>query len=206
MSWGYFVDLRLTLPSDDWTALARRAPRDCPVPASWPARSAFAKAFRSEYWQGLDVPFQKIAFAKAPLWKLLRGDALRSVRPTEDERVDVRLLVLLDKSLLDGAAVIAALFFGAAQQARATGRLAVVNDGTGPGEDGWCFTLARGKVKAAKIEDAGEFGAELAALLYPGVVPVPARPAEQLRGVANGRWGINPMTGAKIWIPGRGAP
>jgi hypothetical protein len=167
MSWAFFVSLHLTVPAAAWQTLAASTPKASPVPADWPDTSDFGKSFRSSYWSGLDESFQKILFAKSPSWTQLKSESVREVS-AEGEVTRVRFLVCLDKSLLENAAVVAALFHAAREVAGAEGELVIANDGTGPDENGWVHTLKSGAIEMKKIADAWEYAEAYGAALFEG--------------------------------------
>ena len=156
MSWGFIACLEVEMSTADWEDVSSHAAKDSNVPKDWPDKSEFGAAFCSEYWLTFAKSFQAILFAKKPGWKDLEKDAVRSVE-TEGGKTKARVLVILDKSVLENAALLAALFYFAATKPTAKGKFVLVNDGTGPDENGWEFSLAKGHVKKKAIDDPWDY-------------------------------------------------
>src|SRR5687767_15019737 len=105
MSWGYFADLRCKLPSKAWTALKKKSPADFPLAADW---SGFESA---ELQSAFKPASAKDTFAKVLSWGVFTEECLR-VEKARDEKVELRVALVLDKSQLDMAGYLGALLEG----------------------------------------------------------------------------------------------
>jgi hypothetical protein len=147
MSWGYIVDLKLTLPSAAWKALRKRRACDVCIAPGWSKLAD--KRLEARFADGWG---ERATFDTMLRDKAYRGaDTIRRLEETSSTAT-IRVCVLCDKSTLDWAYPLVALLH-AARDARAMGTLRIVNDGTAPGEDGVVLTLAKGKLKATRAFD-----------------------------------------------------
>lgn len=105
MSWGFFTDLTLSMPTEEWGTLVRAAPADYDVPRDWPDGSELAVRFRSDHWSRCRASFDEIVFSEAPQWRDLDGASIRVIRH-EGSTTHVRVLTLLDRSQLENAEVL----------------------------------------------------------------------------------------------------
>ena len=159
MSWGFFLDLNLTLPTTEWKRIAKTKTRDHGIEARlW--------GFKDEAYLG--EMFSRNNFENTKI-----GDAVKSFdrddsQGTVDSDGDVtrlRLVQLLDRGgEPDIAKAIAALV--EASKATATGTLRLVNDGSYGGEDGVEIQVARGKLSRKRIKDAQRRSMELGTELF----------------------------------------
>jgi hypothetical protein len=112
VSWGYFADLDISLPTEAWAQRRTRKPTEIALAAGW-------SGLRDK---GLEAAFgrpntREETFAKVVGWACYKsGDALHRIE-REGERTRIRLCLLCDKSLLDLAYPLATLF----EAARAEG-------------------------------------------------------------------------------------
>ncbi len=181
MSWGYFADLRLTLPAKAWNDLRRLKPDDVKLPKGW------FGCEDPDLERGFAMPLgSKQTFAK--LLDACKGKESISTVEESGEETRVRVCLLLDKSELYLARPLAALL-DSSREAGA-GVLRLVNDGTYSGEGGVAIELKKGKLSRRAIdEECREIGEELGMEIFAGVVsgePTSKKPK------------INPFTGKPI--------
>ena len=184
MSWGYFVDLNLTLPQAAWKKLSNRKLGALKLKAGWSGLDDAALE------KSLSRPFSETDTVA----KVLKGKAYHrtdGVYRIEDSdgTTSVRVCILLDKSLLELAYPLAGLLYAAAETAAAKGSLRIVNDGTAPGEDGSIVSLAKKKLTKTKIDDREAIAEELMADLYGDLVSGPIKTKSKPLSR------INPFTG-----------
>jgi hypothetical protein len=124
MSWGYVIELELSLPEPAWDAWRALTLRAFPLPAAWPSEAM------ASY------------FAPAAAGDATLGDALDAGdwqgEPTIERDggvVTVKLLATLDRSLLEVAGTAPALLCGAVQLG-GSGTLLICSDGSAL-EPGW---------------------------------------------------------------------
>jgi hypothetical protein len=170
MSWGYFVDLKLTMPSDVWAKVREQKPGGFPLKAGW---SGFAE-------RSLEKAFGRPWSERDSFSKLLKGKAFHGSESVHhvDEiegHTSIRICLMLDKSTLDLAYPLATLFYAAHESGAASGSLRIVNDGTAAGEDGVEITLTKTKVTKAKIADSFVIVEELMGELYGDLVSAPLK-------------------------------
>jgi hypothetical protein len=185
MSWGYFVDLKLTLKTTAWKKLRDAKPGDTALEPGW---------------SGLEEPSLEKAFGRP--WsedesfvKILKGRAYHGEDTVLhiDERegmTAVRICLMLDKSTLEQAYPLAALLYAARDAG--SGSLRIVNDGTAAGEEGVEITLAKKKITKTAIEDSFVIAEELMAELYGDLV------SNRLKSKSSRRVPINPFTGKPV--------
>jgi hypothetical protein len=162
MGWGFFVELRCTLPTRAWTALKRRTPADFPLDAAW---SGVRDPALLAYFSPPSEALASKTFAEAASGDLF---AVESVR--EEVRVGaktrLRIARLLDREQLGLASVLGALLAGV-QQAGGEGTLALVNDGSYAGEDGHELVVQDGTRRRRALRRYAERRDALIAELYP---------------------------------------
>ncbi len=158
MSWGFFLDLDLTLPTSEWTRLA-------------PTRTG-AHRIDSSWWGFQDPSLGKM-FTAADFDDTTIGAAVElfnraeSVGTVSEEggETKLRLCQLLDRGGDPSIAKsIAALVDASKGSAR--GRLRLINDGTYAGEDGVEIVIADGTLARARVEDSFQIVLELGAEVY----------------------------------------
>jgi hypothetical protein len=189
MSWGYFVDLKLTMPSAAWKKVSDQKAGASKLVAGW---SGLDDA-------GLEKSLGRPFSEGDTLIKVLKGKAYHGTETVhhvdEDDGVTtVRICLLLDKSTLELAYPLATLLFAARDTGVAKGALRLVNDGTAPGEDGVEIALAKKKLTKTKIEDQAAIAEGLIADLYGDLVSarLKAKSSKSPRSM------INPFTGQPI--------
>lgn len=195
MSWGYFAELDLRLPSTALATLKKARPADVPLPAGWSGLND----------RGLEGAFgrrtvKNESFADTLGW--YRREGSRHREQASGDHTALRVLTMLEKSILDEAFPLVTLFF-AAREHGGEGTLRLVNDGTSGGEFGVELTLANGAITSRPIEDdwdlVGRLGEELFALPPPPKGKVAINPVTGLpMAPAAARVAINPFTGQPL--------
>jgi hypothetical protein len=185
MSWGYFADLRLSLPTSAWESLQSRKPLDFRLEKGW---SGLEDASLETSFGRPNTGAED--FANVLAWDCYEGpEAVKQVE-TNGDGTTVRVCLLLDKSLLDLAFPLASLF-EAARASGGSGTLRLVNDGTYSGEDGVELELQDGAIAKKKLENCWEINERLANEIY----NVDAILAADAQGTL---LGVNPFTGQPI--------
>jgi hypothetical protein len=189
MSWGYFVDLKLTMPAAAWKKVSEQKAGASKLAAGW---SGLDDA-------GLEESFGQPFSEGDTLTKVLKGAAYHGPETVHhvdehDGVTSVRICLLLDKSTLELAYPLAALLHAARDTGVAKGALRLVNDGTAPGEDGVEIALVKNKLTKTKVEDQGAIAEEIVGDLYGDLVssPLKAKSSQKPRTM------INPQTGQPI--------
>ena len=159
MSWGYFLDLELTLPTADWDALQRTTAAD--LPKQW---WGFAEA-------DLEDTFGNAGFESAMFHKVFgfwtHGESCVKTVVEADNQTSVHLISHLDKGGDTQVAGTLAAMFEAASKVGGTGRIRLVNDGSYSGEDGVEVTIVDGRLVRSRIEGSNEIAEELGLAVYP---------------------------------------
>ena len=170
MSWGYFVDLNITLPSEAWKKISEQKLGGRKLKSGW---SGFEDA-------ALEKAFVRPFSEDATVAKVLKGKAYHGTETVHrieahGKDTSVRVCLLLDKSTLELAYPLVLAFQSAAELAAAHGSLQIVNDGTAPGENGALLSLAKRKIKRTKIDDSFAVTEQLMAELYGDLVSAPLK-------------------------------
>jgi hypothetical protein len=170
MSWGFFLDLNLSLPTVTWKRLAKTVLNELPIPVGWWGFED--KALEYAFSQPLhdDMCFEEI-FA----WYEHGKDCLREVK-TDGDRTHIRFCTILDKSSLYLSKPFASLV-DAARLESADGTISLVNDGTYAGESGVVVKFANGELERERIEDPWPFVERLGTDIYGDIFTEPARAA-----------------------------
>ncbi len=158
MSWGYFLDVDLTLPTTEWNRLKGESPASVPMPAGW-------WGFED---QGLEGYFHSAEGDSIEIGKALalfpEGESVRTVEPS-GANTKVRVIALLDRGGDTCVAKpFAALLEGA--KATATGYVALINDGSYSGEAGVRISAGGGALTRERIEDHWPIVEALGAQIY----------------------------------------
>lgn len=168
MSWGYFVELDVSLPTSALAGVRKKKPSDIALARGW-------SGLRDE---GLEAAFGRRlttndTFAKTLRWFDGGRPALPSVQREEaaGERTRLRVLTLLDKSLLDHAFPLVALLHEV-RDAGGDGTLRLVNDGTSGGETGVELTITGREIVSRRLDDDWELAGRLGGELFAGPEPV----------------------------------
>jgi hypothetical protein len=167
MSWGFYADLQLALPTATWKEIGEQRPSETVLTPGWSGLAD--KALEAEFAK----PFsEKKTFAQLLASPAYKGaQTINTVKRTKDA-TRVRICVLLDKSTLELAYPLVALLHSAREAG--TGALRLVNDGTYGGEGGAVITLAKGKLTSKRVKDCWPLVEELGQALLatsPGVNP-----------------------------------
>lgn len=178
MSWGFLVDLDITVPTQAWKVLKAERPRDVSLARGWSGlvETSLEEAFGRPY-TGDDT------FAKVLKWKW--GPESIVLHEPVGDRTRIRVCVVLEKSQLDHAFPLAALL-EAARTVGGAGSLRFVNDGTSGAEDGSQLTLADGTIEATPLEAYEDHLDALTGELFKREATRSAKPM------------INPFTGKPI--------
>ena len=124
MSWAFLADLRIEIPTAAWERVRAMKPAEVTLAPGWSGLKD----------KGLEADFARPVtrgetFAETLAWDgYTTRDALQRVE-IEGTTTKVRVVAVLDKSLLDYAHPLAALF-EAARAERGSGSFRLVNDGT----------------------------------------------------------------------------
>ncbi|MBL8716042.1 MAG: hypothetical protein JNL79_08600 [Myxococcales bacterium] len=158
MSWGYFLELDLTLPTEAWARIQKS------TADTWPAEPGFFGLKE----KGLEDMFLGKLFAGWTIGKAFALVGRRNITKavTEGDVTRLRVVTLLDKSGDTEIARPFASLFLAAQAHGGEGRLTLVNDGTYSGEEGVVLTLAKGKVKTERVKNCWDYVERLGAELF----------------------------------------
>jgi hypothetical protein len=181
MSWGYFADLQLALPSEAWKQLRLQKPGE--LPRGWFGLND----------AGLEKSFARPLGSKDGFAKLLEAPAYNGGETicTVEEAggvVRVRVCLLLDKSQLELAQPLAALL-EIARLHDGEGALRLVNDGTYSGEGGVAIELRSSELERRSLEDeCQEIADELAGEIFAAATPK----------TKSGKPKINPFTGKPV--------
>lgn len=161
MSWGYFLDMELDLPSAAWERLKTATAGAHEVPPTWWQLQdlELAQSF-STAGEDADVTFEDAVA------RYTRDGAIGTVE-TEGDITSIHVSTLLDKSLLSEAKPFSALL-EAARTAGGSGALRLVNDGTYEGEGGVVITLADGALAHEAIDDPWPWVEKLGTELFGG--------------------------------------
>lgn len=153
MSWGYFLDLNLTLPTSEWKRLGKTKTGDHHIAPEW---WGLAEAGLAERFTAPD--FDRTTLAQA-IATFRREEAIGKVE-VAGANTKIRVCALLDRGGDPGIAKSIAALVDAAK-AKAKGTLRLVNDGSYAGEDGVEITVARGKLSRKAITDCVEYSQKL---------------------------------------------
>lgn len=158
MSWGFFLDLDLTLPTSEWARLAPTKTSDHRIAAGW---WGFQDPSLGKMFTAADFDDTKLGEA-VELFN--RAESIGTVTEAGGETT-LRLCQLLDRGGDPSIAkCIAALVD--ASKASARGRLRLVNDGTYSGEGGVEIIVADGRLARASVEDSFVIVLQLGAEVY----------------------------------------
>jgi hypothetical protein len=130
MSWGYICKLVAKIPQDKWEAWQQLTPSKFALPADWPSAEL--------------VSYFKPQTPADDTFKACLGYDSWEPAPSieQGETVEVKLVTVLDRSLLHVAGVLPALLRGA-HEVGGQGSLLICSDGSAE-EAGWQCTVAGG--------------------------------------------------------------
>lgn len=160
MSWGYFLDLELTVPTREWKRLL--AVEGAALPAGW-------WGFRADDLEarfGGASFFDRVTFKKA-LTFFKEGRSARKSIEEADGHTTVRVTTLLDRSGDTLVAKPVAAAFDAAAKVGGSGHVQLVNDGSYSGEAGVSVTIEGGALVRARLADVGALRERLSVTVYP---------------------------------------
>lgn len=161
MSWGYFADLQLTVPTKAWAELRARTPGAVTLERGWSGLED----------QELESAFSQPFAVGDTFARILAGPAFNTAEALNRAAADgagtsARVCLMLDKSSLELAYAMAALFHAARSVDGTKGTFRLVNDGTYSGESGVVLTLSDGKIAKERIKDLFALVDELAAEIF----------------------------------------
>ena len=162
MSWGYFLDLNLTLPTDEWTRLAQTKTSDHAVTSAW---WGFREAELGDMFSAADFDDMTLGDAVA---LFARAESVGNVINTGEETT-IRLAQLIDRGGDPSIAKpIAALVD--ASKASARGVLRMINDGTYSGEDGIEIEAKDGDLARKPLNGWQKYAMQVGAEIYGGAL------------------------------------
>ncbi len=174
MSWGYYLDLELSLPTAEWTRL--QSTKGGVLPAKW---WGFKNADLEDLYGGLD-DYDDVTFKKVFTFWTDGKSAAKSVTESKGTTT-VKLTVVIDRGGDTQVVKPVAAFFDAAA-AVGSGRIRLVNDGSASGENGVEVTIADGVLVRSKVVDR-ELRDTLFARVYPDLAAtvdkLTSRPAKK---------------------------
>lgn len=158
MSWGYFLDVELELPTAEWQRLVNQTPISVGLPDGW---WGFQDPTLDRYFSGPEG--DGLAIGEA-VGMFPDGESIARVEH-DGGRTRVRIVAHLDRSGDTAVAKpFAALLEGARGSAR--GYVALVNDGTYDGEDGVRVDARDGALHRSRITDSNALVEELGMQIY----------------------------------------
>jgi len=163
VSWGFFLDARLTVPARAWKTLQRERPERFPTPVGWWGLKD--RELERRFIDSCGDVSRHLTFGKL-VDRFARMQGSKGEVTTRGATTTVRVLTVLDRSGdTDLARGIAALFAAAAPLG-GQGAVSLINDGTYVGEDGATVTLKAGAWSRERIDDCWELTEPLAAELF----------------------------------------
>jgi hypothetical protein len=160
MSWGYFLDLELSVPTAAWKRLQAIEGRALPS-GWWGFRGAdLEKRF------GAGPTFDNVTFKRA-LAFFKDGKSCSKHVSEANGRTTVRLTTLLDRGGDTQVARPIAAAFDAAAKDGGAGHIQLVNDGSAPGEPGVVIAIASGALVRERLVDAADRREALSAAVFP---------------------------------------
>jgi hypothetical protein len=162
MSWGYFLDLNLTVPTSEWERVAQTKTSDHAIGAGW--------------WGFKDKVLGEM-FSASEFDDMTIGEVIALFNRTESiGKVDVngdtttiRLCQLLDRGGEPSIAKSVAALVDAAKDS-ASGTLRLVNDGSYSGEDGVEIVASDGRLSRSHIEGSNDIAMKLGSEIYGGEI------------------------------------
>ena len=162
MSWGYFLDLNLTVPTSDWERVAQTKTSDHAIGAGW---WGFKDKVLGEMFSASEFDDMTIGEAIA---LFDRTDSIGKVN-VEGETTTIRLCQLLDRGGEPSIAKSVAALVDAAKDS-ANGTLRLINDGSYSGEDGVEIVAADGKLSRSFVEGSNDIAMKLGSEIYGGEI------------------------------------
>ena len=159
MSWGFYLDLDLHLPTLEWRRL--QSTTGSALPSGW---WGFEDADLERRFGGGHL-FADATFARVfSFWKHARSCS--KLVTEQDGVTSVRLIAFLDRSGDTEVAKPVAALFDAAAKVGGVGHIQLVNDGSYSGEDGVCLTIDHGTLVRARLTDARPLSQALSSAVY----------------------------------------
>jgi hypothetical protein len=162
MSWGYFLDLNLTIPTPEWERVAQTKTSDHAIAASW---WGFQDKVLGEMFSAPEFDDMTIGEAVA---LFDRTDSIGKVA-VEGDKTTIRLCQLLDRGGEPSIAKSVAALVDATKGS-ATGTLRLVNDGSYSGEDGVEINATYGALSRTHITGSNELAMKLGSEIYGGEI------------------------------------
>lgn len=150
MSWGFFLDLDITLPTSAYEELLSITPAT--LPAGW---WGFTDADLEHTFTGTE--FDEMSFERT-FGIFEHGDGCSKIVESAGGSTRVRFCMLLDKAGETQSAKVYAAFANAAATLGGTGYIQLINDGTYGGEAGVKVTLGGGTVARSAIGEDEHLG------------------------------------------------
>ena len=158
MSWGYFLDLNLTIPTSEWERVAQTKTSDHDIGAGW---WGFKDKVLGEMFSASEFDDMTIGEVVA---LFDRTESIGKV-DVDGDTTTIRLCQLLDRGGEPSIAkLVAALVDASKDSANATLRL--INDGSYSGEDGVEIVAADGKLARSHITGSMEIAMKLGSEIY----------------------------------------
>lgn len=174
MSWGYFCDVALTVPSAEWKRIFKTKTHEhaLPTPVFGFEAAALETMFAVGYGSADRVP--NVALKDLPRWFKSYSGASSVTEDASAGTTTFRGTMIIDRGADPWIArTVAALLFAA--RATGSGHLALINDGSYSGESGVLLELANGAVTSARIPDSRPVAQALGMALFEGgSMPSPA--------------------------------
>jgi hypothetical protein len=162
MSWGYFLDLNLTIPTSEWERVAQTKTSDHAIGAGW-------WGFKDKV---LGEMFSASEFDEMTIGEVIglfnRVESIGKVDINGD-MTTIRLCQLLDRGGEPSIAKSVAALVDAAKES-ATATLRLVNDGSYSGEDGVEIVAADGQLSRSLIEGSNDIAMRLGSEIYGGEI------------------------------------
>jgi hypothetical protein len=158
MSWGYFLDLNLTIPTAEWERVAQTKTSDHAIGAGW---WGFKDKVLGEMFSASEFDDMTIGEVVALF------DRVESIGKVDvnGDTTTIRLCQLLDRGGEPSIAKsVAALVDASKDSANATLRL--INDGSYSGEDGVEIVAADGQLSRSHVEGSNELAMKLGSEIY----------------------------------------
>ncbi len=162
MSWGYFLDLNLTIPTSDWERVAQTKTYEHGIAAGW---WGFKDKQLGEMFSASEFDDMTIGEVVALFNRI---ESIGKVDVNGDTTT-IRLCQLLDRGGEPSIAKSVAALVDAAKES-ANGTLRLVNDGSYSGEDGVEIVAADGRLSRSHIEGSNDIAMKLGSEIYGGEI------------------------------------
>ncbi len=162
MSWGYFIDFHLTLPTKAWERLSSTEAGAFPTALGW---WGFRDAELERRFIDTSGNVANGLTFSALVARFAREESLGRVSRSDDV-VTLRVASLLDRGGDTDIARGFAALLEAARESGGVGSVSLINDGTYGGEDGVTIDLSGGELVRKHIADCWELTERLSAELF----------------------------------------